>query len=67
MGNAWMGPSGLFFNRNMGCKFNDTYETAVQVHLIAIAVLRPFLHCLVWRKVACCSSTIGIVGVGSMS
>ncbi|KAJ6976248.1 hypothetical protein NC653_031940 [Populus alba x Populus x berolinensis] len=24
MGNAWVGPSGFFFGRHMGCKFNDS-------------------------------------------
>jgi hypothetical protein len=26
MGNAWVGPSGFFFGRHMGCKFNDSWE-----------------------------------------
>jgi hypothetical protein len=89
MGNAWVGPSGFFFSRHMGCKFNDSYDLicginfkAVKlvqagyqvddscVHLIAIALLRPFLLCMVWRKCMVhrdCSRLIGIVGVGSMS
>jgi len=41
MGNAWVGPSGLFFSRHMGCKL-AVRQLCILVHLIAIAVPRPF-------------------------
>jgi hypothetical protein len=41
MGNAWVGPSGLFFSRHMGCKL-AVRQLSILVHLIAIAVPRPF-------------------------